>query len=1022
MSDLNDQRRLVCHLLLVIAEAEMQVENAKKRLTENPDFNSIEAFRRLTEDETIRLLDVRRFLKDNGYSPTDEEMEILYAALDRDHDRVISWGEFLNSCINREFSPDDSNFPNSWRVPREIPAEVERALAEVLMQELEAGLRIEDAKHQFISSVSKFALEQIFDQIDNEHKDYVSLVNLWTFIKSEAKETSLKVAERCFKRLDLDYDARINYDDWSESMEPYFKFSAGLPQAIPSNSFRSPRDIGSGDGLFTISSRLNTQSDFRQSGQKFGATYRSTADKTFSDSKYGKWRMSRSPDKRIITDTYNYIEDNAPVEKEVVTTITRKLPLEVRNSHDRANMMRSIPVRPGQEYRDTKMESLIFENYNIGDSHSKQGRDSGPRKDTQEGSEYNLQEKSPAKPLGITNRSVKPGYGIDEIIEEDPGEEDNMSPPQSRTNAPSDIRIGDEMIPRNIGSVDSIDLSKSEFMPPNELSPKKTQNLLKDQPKNQPAKASNPLMNNPAMKNFQKGLMQATEEARGGKAHEYTDTVFEKKGIHTQRTIMETSVIVGAKRYIRKKDQNSVREHSVEEVSYSGMSIRDKQAQLRALRAKNSESGGKSKKGGLGSSSLLRKAQELKAARDGLNQKSKEEGLGGNDSRDLFTVRTLTDIPRKEVPDEFERYLYSDLIGNYEQTCKDAAEREHSDQMPWHIQQSASPYDIGKQNYSKPGKKIESNLSWAERQKLIQYLIDFIRDFRIVEQKRMNLAMRFDFTLPEFFVMADDSKGNCISPHDFVKVLKRLEVDLTFEDAMLLFSAYDFDRDRYLNYEEYSSVFTPFNREFREALTTRSKRKIFELSHYNSNTKKAIKDCMACVFNAEQKFIHYKEELKGRLHELFDLMDVRGTGKVTIRDLQGLFSEQRFHASEIEVAALMHRFDGDQDGIITGSEFSQAMRSDVGEYEQDYLSRRGMKPSKLWLNGTVETTTRTVTTSRRHSHHCCCPCTCGLTLCGCYCNTSPCESIVDRRTVTEKKKDIVPYRSTFGELCSTASD
>lgn len=150
MSDQRAKLSAVAKLLICIAEAEAKVEYAKKRMVENPDFNSIEGFRRLTDEDAIRLIHIKRFLRDNGFTPSDEELDLLMKNLDRDHDGVLTWGEYLNSCINREFSPDDTSFPRSWRVPRELPIDVEKSLAEVLICELEAALEIEEAKNSLI--------------------------------------------------------------------------------------------------------------------------------------------------------------------------------------------------------------------------------------------------------------------------------------------------------------------------------------------------------------------------------------------------------------------------------------------------------------------------------------------------------------------------------------------------------------------------------------------------------------------------------------------------------------------------------------------------------------------------------------------------------------------------------------------------------------------------------------------------------------------------------------------------------
>lgn len=239
------------------------------------------------------------------------------------------------------------------------------------------------------------------------------MVNLWNFIKSETKLAELKLAELAFRRLDLDFDARIGIEDWIDSISIAFR------PTYPSYRHPNVEQLDSSpriDENYPDSgpSRLNTQSDFRNTGQKFGMTYRSTADKTFSDSRQ-VWRNSRSPNRRVITDTYNYYEDDVPIQKEITTTITRRLPLETRPSNEKRKV----------EKQTSDMKPLILENYSLEGSSSK-----NPylvkREDTIEGSDYNIREASAANPGG-TQRSNMPQIPVDEVIQEEVGNEEDVS-------------------------------------------------------------------------------------------------------------------------------------------------------------------------------------------------------------------------------------------------------------------------------------------------------------------------------------------------------------------------------------------------------------------------------------------------------------------------------------------------------------------------------------------------------------------------------------------------------------------
>ena len=990
------------------------IEEAKRRLTENPDFNSIEAFRRLTDEDIIRLSNIKHFLRDNGISPSDEELDLLHKTLDRDSDGVISWGEYLNSCINREFSPDDNNFPHSWKIPREIPVDIEKALANVLLLEIQGSQHIEDAKQNFIADFSAFDIEQMFDAIDTEQKDYISLVNLWSFIKSESNKAELKIAELCFRRLDLDFDARIGIDDWFESLRLFHRPQHPIPQSGERAS-SSPRIDA--DYPDSGPSRLNTQSDFRFSGNKFGNTYRSTADKTFSDSRYG-WGSTRSPIKGGLTETIKPTEDSARVNNRGTASVTRKLDVD--------------PLK-------------IVDEYKIDQNSAAKGHEKSKREDTQ-GSDYKLKEGSTNLNQNGTHRSGKPLIDVENVIPEEDGNEEDGSPTISKLQSKKPS-ISEN--PQNTKDVTSIIVPAPAGQPKNNATrnPRPQNNASTNAAPNPPnnstgsigATQPNKLQGvNPIL--AESAVINTKLEPTNSNDSNYTrikDILFHEHAIETKRSLVKlpSSSDLGffanhignliPKRYLSKPvDQTGGQTSRTSYSIGSHMDLNSKNDELRKNRGQPPRS---DKVGRLSgpkhtASRLQQKAEELKQARKDQKEKRKAEGPGmQDDEQDIFKMRVFPDVPNRQVDDDYERYLYSHMRGNYEGVCHETALKENADGMPYYVKMSESHYQIDNGVYGKGGRAstdsdFNSRLGFSEKLRLVQYLIEFVRDFRLIEQKRMNLAMRFDFTLKELFVLADDSKGNCISTHDFVKFLKRIGVDVTFDDSLMLFAAYDNDRDRYLSFNEFSAVFTPFNAEFRDMLLTRSQRRVTDLSLYDTNTMKALKDCAATVFNAEQKYNHYKDELKGRLHELFDMIDARHTGRLTLTDFKRLFGEHQFHASEMEIAAIMQRLDCDQDGMITADEFLQSLKKDTAEYERDYLARRGMKPKELWLDVSMETTTKSTTTTKRDSHYCSCPCNCRLKQCACKCGTFPCETVVHKDIVEDTKHDYVPYRTQFGDL------
>lgn len=400
---------------------------------------------------------------------------------------------------------------------------------------------------------------------------------------------------------------------------------------------------------------------------------------------------------------------------------------------------------------------------------------------------------------------------------------------------------------------------------------------------------------------------------------------------------------------------------------------------------------------------------------------------GNNVEEDIFARKELTLVPRRDVPMPNESVHESERKTAYEDVVYQASETKYD--LPRYSQAHAeknsySRFDISEGKRYSSHRNIEyistvDGRSMRERDRLVEFFVNIVQDFRIVEQKRLNLAMRFDLKLDELFQNVDISEGDHISTSDMVRFFEEIELDASNEEAVLLLSRFDKNNDRYLDFAEFSQIFLPFNGKFREALLSKSSRQRGSIQLYDKNTLKALRDCLASIIDAERNLEHYKQVYQGRLHELFDLIDFQHTGRLVLEDFRQVFSAHEFVATDMEISALIYRFDLNLNGEITPDEFFSVLKDGPDLYQDQTLSQRGIAPTDLVFKSGKKVST----TTTRKTDYCTCVCRCYTTICHgcCRCETieevrytkTPCRTSV--KTVTETEETFTGGSADEGE-------
>ena len=190
----------------------------------------------------------------------------------------------------------------------------------------------------------------------------------------------------------------------------------------------------------------------------------------------------------------------------------------------------------------------------------------------------------------------------------------------------------------------------------------------------------------------------------------------------------------------------------------------------------------------------------------------------------------------------------------------------------------------------------------------------FIRcldEFRIVEDLRKELSRNTQLNITDLFEQACGSESSRrISIDQFTSFIKEIGVVSNPDDTRLMFKQIDQDRDGFIGFNDFCSLFLPQDTKLRSmmisSMTPTSSIKPLKLS---TELHRSLRDCIELAIAAEVSLRAYKDQLDGRLFELFDLIDSRSTGSVTLEDFKTLCNGMNTDPSVQELEHILDRLD-----------------------------------------------------------------------------------------------------------------
>ncbi|CAI2361803.1 unnamed protein product [Moneuplotes crassus] len=223
-----------------------------------------------------------------------------------------------------------------------------------------------------------------------------------------------------------------------------------------------------------------------------------------------------------------------------------------------------------------------------------------------------------------------------------------------------------------------------------------------------------------------------------------------------------------------------------------------------------------------------------------------------------------------------------------------------------------------------------SPMKGCEEEEFVFTLQELIKQEDQLEKSKQALAHRRDFTLNDAFKIFDLEFIGKVSTPDIKEVFDKYGIFISIEDAKLIMSRFDRNRDELLTFEEFIDLFLPIDSVFSKSLDSRSRKHPTGYYKFPEIEDPITRSNFAQVLRLTMDVERRVESIRQRnsFRPLFDRAEafqaINSTGSfITREDFSHLLSKHRFYATEKQLDFLMDRFDKNKDRKVTYGEFME---------------------------------------------------------------------------------------------------
>ena len=224
-------------------------------------------------------------------------------------------------------------------------------------------------------------------------------------------------------------------------------------------------------------------------------------------------------------------------------------------------------------------------------------------------------------------------------------------------------------------------------------------------------------------------------------------------------------------------------------------------------------------------------------------------------------------------------------------------------------------------------------LTEEERFKLMRKFKEYIKANRVLEDLRINVALRFDFTVPDLFALLDQRARGKVSANDFFNFFKRNKIsDEFFVGAQVLVEMFDSDKDGYLVYDDLRRMIQPFSYDYAQDLLKRSPKNFGRFMEYTMETREKVVGLVQAILDIRHNMRGIREQIFEKMKELFFMLDKNFKGRITLSDFKDVLEKEGLKVSSREVCGLIRTFDFEGKGAVSLRQFLDVFS--IGEAER----------------------------------------------------------------------------------------
>lgn len=293
--------------------------------------------------------------------------------------------------------------------------------------------------------------------------------------------------------------------------------------------------------------------------------------------------------------------------------------------------------------------------------------------------------------------------------------------------------------------------------------------------------------------------------------------------------------------------------------------------------------------------------------------------------------RSLAFTETKERNLEFSAYLRNTVDRAFSSL---SSKEEDINEAPYEERTTANPRQLGSTN---------PQLILVEPRPIVDYFKRLFQLSRDIEDKRIDLALRNDFSVVDLFSIIDTGHSTKISLRNMTNFLNELfrgfeqdKADLS--DIKHFFDYYDKDNDCHLNFDEFNYLVRPVEEDCKVLLYKRKARGIKSLQELNSVTLKAVRTLFSTLISTEKILENLKKKIDPQeVMEFFRSLDRANRGKAGKRAISHIFLELGLSVSFKDILLCIDRFDLNSDGKVN---FREYLREMSPQYQRKKASKQ----------------------------------------------------------------------------------